>query len=316
MASKFMVNAAFKARLLLRPSHQRTVLFGTVNKLGCPIPGRPMLPLILSSRSYSESTPTPPLPKPSGSTESSQSSGPEDKTYSDSTPTPPFPKSSGPTQGSQSSRPEDKTYSDSTPTPPFPKSSGPTEGSQSSGPKDTGSTQSWAKAEKALAGGLVTLNLVRLGSFLCHLKHADHQKGLCVLATEPIWKNWYQNYQRRKAESARTSAIYDTLKKGPVIQKAIENIIPRNSLIEEIRQLITPAEESRFYPLIIGEHGTGKTSLIKLAVDGMDEPKGVIYLDVDIDDDSELDIAEAMRIALGWDSGTRNYSSSLLVNMT
>jgi len=79
MACKFMVNSAFEARLLLQPSHQRTVLIATVNKLGCPIPGRPMLPLILSSRSYSESTPTPPFPKTSGSTEGSESSGPEDK---------------------------------------------------------------------------------------------------------------------------------------------------------------------------------------------------------------------------------------------
>jgi hypothetical protein len=100
MASKFMVNAAFQVRLLLRPSHQRTV-FRAVNTIS----GRPMLPLILSSRSYSESTPTPPLPKTSGSTESSQSSGPADKTYSTSTSTPPFPKSSGPTKGSQSSGP-------------------------------------------------------------------------------------------------------------------------------------------------------------------------------------------------------------------
>src|SRR5271154_5668014 len=110
MASKFMVNAAFEARLLLRPSHQRTVLFGTVNKLKCPIPGRPTLPPILSSRSYSDSTSTPPLPKTSGFTESSQSSGPEDKTYSDSTSTPPLPKTSGSTDSSQSSGPEDKTY--------------------------------------------------------------------------------------------------------------------------------------------------------------------------------------------------------------
>ena len=156
MASKFMVNAAFKARLLsdfsgggvvsvlrwmippvflfylgcelihihkeilsaeypipllpatpsTRPSHQRTVLFGTVNKLECPIPGRLLLPPILSSRSYSDSASTPPLPKTSGSTESSQSSGPEDKTYLDSTLTPPFPKSSGSTEGSQPSGPE------------------------------------------------------------------------------------------------------------------------------------------------------------------------------------------------------------------
>jgi hypothetical protein len=76
-----MVNAAFEARLLLRPSHQRTVLFGTVNKLECPIRGRPTLPPILSSRSYSDSTSTPPFLKSSGSTEGSQSSGPKDKSW-------------------------------------------------------------------------------------------------------------------------------------------------------------------------------------------------------------------------------------------
>jgi hypothetical protein len=79
MASKFMVNAVFGARLLLRPSHRRAVLFGTVDKLECPISGRPTLPPILSSRSYSDSTSTPPFPKTSGSTEGSQSSGPKHK---------------------------------------------------------------------------------------------------------------------------------------------------------------------------------------------------------------------------------------------
>jgi hypothetical protein len=78
MAPKFMGNAAFEARLL-RPSHQRTVW--TVNKLERPIPGPPTLPPILSSRSYSDSTSTPPLPKSSSSTERSQSSGPEDKNW-------------------------------------------------------------------------------------------------------------------------------------------------------------------------------------------------------------------------------------------
>jgi hypothetical protein len=108
MASKFMANAAFEARLLLRPSHQRTVW--TVNKLKCPIPGRPTVPPILCSRSYSDYTSTPPLLKTSGSTESSQTSGLEDKTYSNSTSTPPFPKSSGSTEGSQSSGPKDKNW--------------------------------------------------------------------------------------------------------------------------------------------------------------------------------------------------------------
>jgi len=136
-----------------------------------------------------------------------------------------------------------------------------------------------------------------------------------------MWKDWYRIFRRRVQESARDSAIYDKLKKGPVfqeaiVQEAIEHTIPRKPLVEEIRQLITPAKKSRLYPLIIGEHGTGKTSLIKLAVDGMNEPKGVVYIDVDIEDDLQLDIAGAMRMALGWspdqviDSSKRNYSSS------
>ena len=48
----------------------------------------------------------------------------------------------------------------------------------------------------------------------------------------------------------------------------------------------------------------------------MDKPKGVVYVDVDINDDTEVDVAGAMRKALGWspdqavDSSKRNYSSS------
>jgi len=62
-----MINSAFKGRLLLRPPHQRTALIGTVYK-----------PLVLS-RAYSESHP---LPKDSGSIQSSQSSRHEDKDQS------------------------------------------------------------------------------------------------------------------------------------------------------------------------------------------------------------------------------------------
>jgi hypothetical protein len=107
-----------------------------------------------------------------------------------------------------------------------------------------------------------------------------------------MWKDWYQTYQRRQAESA----IYNKLKNGPVFQEAIEQTIPREARIEETR----PAGKSRLYPRIIGEHGTGKTGLITLAVNGMDEPKGVVYIDVDINDNSEVEIAEAMRMAMGW----------------
>jgi hypothetical protein len=130
-----------------------------------------------------------------------------------------------------------------------------------------------------------------------------------------MWKDQYPIYQRRLHESARESAIYDKLKKGPVFEE-IEATIPRKPLVEEIRQITTPAGKSRLYPLIIGEHGTGKTSLITLAVNSIDKPKGVVYIDIPLECDSAADVTKAMKKALGWspdpviDSSERNYSSS------
>ena len=67
----------------------------------------------------------------------------------------------------------------------------------------------------------------------------------------------------------------------------IDDIIPREDLVKEIRVIVTPTAKTRCYPLIIGEHGTGKSSLIKLAVDGLKEPKGVVYVDTP-DEDSDV----------------------------
>jgi len=78
-------------------------------------------------------------------------------------------------------------------------------------------------------------------------------------------------------------------------------IIPRNPLIEKIKEIITPIEESRFYPLIVGEHGTGKTSLIKLAVNSINKnkPKSVVYVDIPIECNLEVDVTKAIQEALG-----------------
>jgi F0F1-type ATP synthase alpha subunit len=140
-------------------------------------------------------------------------------------------------------------------------------------------------------------------------------KGFCrICYPESVWLDWYEAFQRRIHESARKSAIYDKLKKGPVFE-AIEDIIPRKPLVEKIRQITTPAGKSRLYPLIIGEHGTGKTSLITLAVNGTDKPKGVVYVDIPLECDSAVNVLKAMQKALGWspdqviDSSERNYST-------
>jgi KaiC/GvpD/RAD55 family RecA-like ATPase len=129
----------------------------------------------------------------------------------------------------------------------------------------------------------------------------------------------YQTCRRSWHESSRESAIYDRLKKGPVFKKVVEHTISRKALVEDIRQLIMPVETEGFYSLIIGEHGTGKTSLMKLTVNGMDEPKGVVYADMADDEADNVDIAQVMREAIGWspdpviDSSQRNCCSSLLV---
>ena len=77
MAYKFTVNSAVHARIL-RPSHLLAVSFKPVYR---PNPDQLRLPLILGSRSYSESTPTSPPPKNSESTKGSQSSEREDKNW-------------------------------------------------------------------------------------------------------------------------------------------------------------------------------------------------------------------------------------------
>jgi KaiC/GvpD/RAD55 family RecA-like ATPase len=83
-------------------------------------------------------------------------------------------------------------------------------------------------------------------------------------------------------------------------------------LVDEVKMLITPSAESRLYPLVVGEHGTGKTSLIQHAVNSLEEPKGIVYVDVPVEDESPVDLAQAMQQALGWnpdpfiDSNKRN----------
>ena len=131
-----------------------------------------------------------------------------------------------------------------------------------------------------------------------------------------MWKDWCQTFWRRVYQEP---AIYDKLKKGPVFKEAIEHTIPRKRLVEEIRELITPNDKGYGYPLIVGEYGAENTRLIKLALNGMDEPKGVVYVDIPIDCELEVDVANEIGNALGWSpdqligSSQRKCNSSLLI---
>ena len=101
----------------------------------------------------------------------------------------------------------------------------------------------------------------------------------------------------------------------------IESLIPRNDLLDEVKKLVEPSEKKRPYPLIIGEHGTGKTSLIHMAISSVTKPRGIIYLDLAPNCKSEGDVATAILDAIGWysdpliDPSKRNYSSSLPISI-
>jgi MoxR-like ATPase len=88
--------------------------------------------------------------------------------------------------------------------------------------------------------------------------------------------------------------------------------------MEKVEKIITLTGKSRGYSLVIGEHGTGKTSLIRLAVDSLEEPKGIAYASIPHMNDEDVDpaVVNAVRKALGWtsdpviESGRHKWSSS------
>ncbi len=110
----------------------------------------------------------------------------------------------------------------------------------------------------------------------------------------------------------RESAIYNKLKKGPEFPEEMENSILRKALVDKVRTLITPTSSSCLYPFLVGELGTGKTSLIMLVVKDLKEPKGIIYINMPVVNESPIDLAEAIQMALGYkpdlviDSDKRN----------
>ena len=129
-------------------------------------------------------------------------------------------------------------------------------------------------------------------------------KAMVAYLTRDLWlTDWYKEHQRSSHESKRDSAIYETLKKGPIFLDTLHNPILREAIVSEVRKIIAPTMQSRGYSLVIGEHGTGKTSLVHLAVNSLKEPKGIAYLNIPNKADQDLTsamVVSALRDALGW----------------
>ena len=120
-----------------------------------------------------------------------------------------------------------------------------------------------------------------------------------MIFTQELWRNWYKRYQ----SGHRESVAYIKLVEGPNITTQISKVIPRDDVIETVKTLISPTTEAQSYPLIVGEHGTGKTSLLRLAVEKMKDRRGsgrgIVYADVPDVKKSPAQLAQAIEEALG-----------------
>lgn len=85
-----------------------------------------------------------------------------------------------------------------------------------------------------------------------------------------------------------------------------------------MRSLLTPSSTGRPYPLVIGQLGVGKTTLVQLAVNALPTPKGVIYVDIPMADASPAPFIKALQKSIGWSAdpildASRCMSSSVMV---
>ena len=131
-------------------------------------------------------------------------------------------------------------------------------------------------------------------------------KGVGAFAIQQAWSKWYNQ------EEDPVSKAYAALRQGrPRILTDIHALIDRTDLTKAVMNIITPQTESRGYPLIIGERGTGKTSLLRLAVDEIEKSReaksrGILYARIPSKKEKPLKVSQVIGDALGLDSSQGN----------
>ncbi|RHZ79006.1 hypothetical protein Glove_152g9 [Diversispora epigaea] len=79
------------------------------------------------------------------------------------------------------------------------------------------------------------------------------------------------------------STIYNnlikTIERNTLLEIDISNeIFPRNTVINQLKEILDPVKNQSSYHVVCGEHGTGKTTLVKIASKKVKQ--GVIYVNV------------------------------------
>ncbi|RIB22726.1 hypothetical protein C2G38_2173265 [Gigaspora rosea] len=86
----------------------------------------------------------------------------------------------------------------------------------------------------------------------------------------------YASYQNRRNEYI----LNETVEKGtrPDVRVSGDKLIPRPKTVEHLKKVLQPYEDQSLYYVVCGEHGTGKTTLTRIA--SREVGQGVIYIDV------------------------------------
>ena len=91
--------------------------------------------------------------------------------------------------------------------------------------------------------------------------------------------------------------LNNVVEKGtrPAVGISKDKLISRPEIIERLKNILQPYEDQSSYHVVCGEHGTGKTTLTKIASNEIGA--GVIYVDIPADLD---ELGEAFRRAINF----------------
>lgn len=70
--------------------------------------------------------------------------------------------------------------------------------------------------------------------------------------------------------------------------------------ISSIRSLVGSSSIKRFYHIIIGHHGVGKTTLLEMVIKSIESPKGIVYIGMKVGEDSPPLLNKSLSKAIGW----------------
>ena len=140
-----------------------------------------------------------------------------------------------------------------------------------------------------------------------------------VYICQQYWTEYHSQSVLKSRHQLRETKIYQNLIDGPSFHALKGAVVHRKTLQDEVGTLINPNSVGGFYPLVIGQHGVGKTTIIKMTINKLPSPKGIIYIDIPMDEEGPLNFIKALQKAIGWtedpilDASKRKSSSFIVI---